>query len=109
MHRIKRVLTANHILVPSGTVSRIRRKRLCQSAAASEEKLFILDPHFVQPQLAIDNVDKQISQPYMMGMRWPRLNSSMSLGFFVRHMEDFDAVAAADQRTTLALIYQLYT
>ena len=73
-------------------------------AAGNEEKLFILDPHVVQPKMTIENVDQQIPQPYMMGMRWPRLNPSMSLGFFVRHMEDFDAVAAAVSPLGVSLI-----
>ena len=56
--------------------------------AASEDYLYILDPHTTQPavppSLEASDLNRFVSpQPGVMAMRWPRLGSSMAFAFLV--------------------------
>jgi cysteine protease ATG4 len=53
--------------------------------AASDDHLYYLDPHTVQPALLPDSLGTNlIPQPKPLKMRWQRLNPSMTMGFAVR-------------------------
>ena len=67
--------------------------------AASRDYLYILDPHTTQmaipENLDVTNLEYFVPpQPGIMGMRWPRLSSSMTLGFFVANRADLEALEA---------------
>jgi cysteine protease ATG4 len=57
--------------------------------AASEDYLYIMDPHTVQhavpPRLSPRTINFMVPpQPSVRAMRWPRLGSSMAFGFFIK-------------------------
>lgn len=57
--------------------------------AASEDYLYIMDPHTVQhavpPRLSPWTINFMVPpQPSVRAMRWPRLGSSMAFGFFIK-------------------------
>jgi hypothetical protein len=57
--------------------------------AASRSYLYIMDPSTTQKALDTSNLDIP-SQPRIVAMRWPRLDSSMVFGFYVESMEDLE-------------------
>jgi cysteine protease ATG4 len=62
-------------------------------AGASQDYMFILDPHTTQPAVPsnIANIDVAVpAQPGIVTMRWSRLGSSLSLGFLIKTVADFD-------------------
>ena len=56
--------------------------------AASDQYLFYMDPHTVQPALL--SVPELTSPPRILKMHWSRLNPSLCLGFFLKSKIDFD-------------------
>ena len=58
--------------------------------AASDEHLFYLDPHTVQP--ALIEPTHLTSQPRPLKMRWQRLNPSMTMGFLVQSREEWESL-----------------
>ena len=60
--------------------------------AASEDWLYYLDPHTVQP--ALTEVDwEPRPQPKPLKMRWQRLNPSLTFGFAVRSMDEWNQLS----------------
>ncbi len=58
--------------------------------AASDDYLFYLDPHTVQPALV--KGQELTPQPKPLRMRWTRLNPSMTMGFMVQSNEQWKAL-----------------
>jgi len=70
---------------------------------ASNDFLFYLDPHTVQPALQEDEAQLPRPQPKILCMRWNRLSSSMSLSFVIESMDEFEAVASALEKIGFAI------
>jgi cysteine protease ATG4 len=65
---------------------------------ASEEYLYILDPHTVQPAVIekVTDISMQFPpQPVVATMRWARLSPTMTLAFFVRDRTDLESIKNA--------------
>ena len=62
--------------------------------AASDDHLLYLDPHTVQPALVGGEglMDQIVPQPKPLKMRWQRLNPSMTMGFAVRSVAEWNAL-----------------
>ena len=68
--------------------------------AASEDYLYIMDPHTTQAAsvqvVTADNKNQVVpSQPGIMAMRWPRLTSTMMYGFLLHSEKDLIDLAEA--------------
>jgi hypothetical protein len=70
--------------------------------AASEDYLYIMDPHTTQASLQVvtaDNKNQVVpSQPGIMAMRWPRLTSTMMYGFLLKSEDDLSDFAKAIEK-----------
>jgi cysteine protease ATG4 len=70
--------------------------------AASEDYLYIMDPHTTQaslPHVTEENMKQVIpSQPGIMAMRWSRLSSTMMYGFLLNSEQDLIDLAKAIEK-----------
>jgi cysteine protease ATG4 len=67
--------------------------------AASEDFLYILDPHTTQKALRTSDLEanmftRVLAQPGIMSMRWMRLASSLTLGFRIESMSELTELEA---------------
>ena len=61
--------------------------------AASDDHLFYLDPHTVQPAFVDGSSQDSVPpQPKPLKMRWQRLNPSMTMGFVVRSIDEWKSL-----------------
>jgi cysteine protease ATG4 len=61
--------------------------------AASDDHLFYLDPHTVQPAFIDEcNLEQLPPQPKPLKMRWQRLNPSMTMGFAVKTVDEWKSL-----------------
>lgn len=60
--------------------------------AASDDYLYYLDPHTVQPAFLVEAEVVVPPQPKPLKMRWSRLNPSLTMGFVVKNISEWNAL-----------------
>ena len=60
--------------------------------AASDDNLYYLDPHTVQPPFLSEAIGVVPPQPKPLKMRWSRLNPSLTMGFVVKNISEWNSL-----------------